>query len=197
MNAHAQGEGGGGVRGALINDRSVRETVSRCDHSAVVCKFIIMATPADSFLEEEPPRRHDVAMAVIDGKAYMWGGRDEWRNNMARYGASDIAVFDFETEHWEHRLTHGTQPLSAKGCAYASIGDVFYVCGGLLPGYYNNHNGLYALDTKTMVWTELTAADSSQGPRTASARMIPLREDKLVILDNDHQLHVFDLTKRE
>ncbi len=70
-----------------------------------------------------PAERSEVAVAALDGKAYVIGDYN---------GATDLLVYDIASDHW----SIGTPfPYAVHHTAAASVGGLIYVFGGYVNGW--------------------------------------------------------------
>jgi len=77
-----------------------------------------------------PTRRNSAAAAVIDGKIYVVGGREnriQDDGSQLQHNLAALEVFDPETNRWESR---SPMPVSSGGIAAAALDGILYVFGG-------------------------------------------------------------------
>ena len=132
---------------------------------------------------------------------YVLGGRTEGFKLEKEGLTSTIHVFDHVQRSWISKSCTGSPPPGIYGAACACNEHFLYVYGG--NDGTRLHGSLHQLDTKSLVWTEL----SHQGPMRKDLCEIVVYGTKLVLFGGigecgtsdrfNNDLHTFDLKEGE
>ena len=120
-----------------------------------------------------PRLRIHLTAVLIGHTVYLWGG---YRPRGAPRYPNDLYAFDVDTHVWFKPEVSGSAPEKAWfHYAYAcALDEVMYILGGRFyasDGLYLTHKDVYALNTRTMTWSLLTAkgpAPLYDGPSRAA-----------------------------
>ena len=112
----------------------------------------------------EPTPRWSPFSAPVEGQVFLSGGRTQDFDKDKSSLLSTVHSFNVHSETWRERPVEGAPPPGIYGGASASLGQFFYIFGGIDGS--DLFNSLHQLDTSsaTLKWTQLTTPDSSSGP---------------------------------
>lgn len=103
-----------------------------------------------SLLHSAPYQRYGHTVVEYDGRAYLWGGRND------EYGASSkMHVFDPETRSWTVVGEGGGTPPARDGHSAVVVGDIMYMFGGFEEESQRFSRETYAFNFKTEQWSEM------------------------------------------
>uniref|UniRef100_A0A915ADL9 Farnesylated proteins-converting enzyme 2 n=1 Tax=Parascaris univalens TaxID=6257 RepID=A0A915ADL9_PARUN len=116
----------------------------------VSCEKITETDSSGSTRSLMPYQRYGHTVVAYEGKAYLWGGRND------EYGASaQMHVFDPESCKWSLVERYGPCPPARDGHSAVVVGSVMYVFGGFEEESQRFSRETYAFDFKTLQWSEL------------------------------------------
>jgi len=130
-----------------------------------------------------PAKRYCPAVTTIDGKLYVWGGRDTTDRSPQFY--NDLWSFDPAINKWTQlagNATHSalkTQPSARYAMGHARVGKNWYMFGGFGAERGNSPqlNDLWRLDVHSGRWTLIQPHDGDKtiGPEATRpcARRVP------------------------
>ena len=103
---------------------------------------------------------------VIGGSLYLWAGDQldlplVHDSPQKRKLTSTVETFSFSSARWSSYLTRGTPPLGVTGYSCTTFRSNIYYYAGECGHDRCYHNGLNALNTLTMSWTQLHPNDES------------------------------------
>ncbi|XP_065895256.1 kelch domain-containing protein 3-like isoform X1 [Dysidea avara] len=93
--------------------------------------------------------RYGHSVCSYNGRAYMFGGRNDDDGSM-----SCVACFDIASSSWIVCDTSGQVPAARDGHGCTVIGSVMFIHGGYCEMESQFTNTLYGLNLETLMWTE-------------------------------------------
>ena len=111
----------------------------------------------------------------------MWGG------HCGAAGTPDdrnsfVDVYDPSSQRWTQQKTSGAPPLGVFGAACVGVLPYMYIFAGLdlAEEFYNS---IYRLDTRNLVWTEISAVNPQEAPmKKHRACMVSYSDSQLVTI---------------
>eukprot|EP01132_Coremiostelium_polycephalum_P009359 gene9359-11493_t len=141
-----------------------------------------------------PCGRGGHSMEVIKGQIYLFGGgiwnpQSDWVSKF-----NDIHIFDPETNHWTKPTIHGQIPPTSTFTVSFIYGKYLMLFGGGCPQTNNVTNQIYALETESMTWTQLSC---SQDPKPRDMATASVIDDQVYIFGGfaGGALQTFDKVK--
>ena len=164
----------------------------------------------------QPSPRWCSFTSPVEGKLYVFGGRTKDFTKEKKELASVVDVFDPNLKVWSEIKTTGFPPTGLYLGASASSGHHLYTYGG--KDEQNFYGSLHQLDTRTMMWKQLSAHSAAGPIRKLGAGMVihgeklilfggygdasdPIQPGSEIIKDGDtgkgwtNELHIFDIIK--
>ncbi|KAK8916807.1 Nitrile-specifier protein 3 [Platanthera zijinensis] len=108
-----------------------------------------------------PGARSSHAVAVVEKKAYIFGGEFTPRVPVD----NKLHIFDLEHHHWSTPEVTGDIPPPRVGVTMASVAATVYVFGGR-DADHNELNELFSFDTVTNEWSLLSSGETSPPHRS-------------------------------
>uniref|UniRef100_A0A7E4VZJ0 Kelch domain-containing protein n=1 Tax=Panagrellus redivivus TaxID=6233 RepID=A0A7E4VZJ0_PANRE len=114
-----------------------------------------------------PYQRYGHTVVAYDGKAYLWGGRND------QYGSSsDLHEYNPETRKWTSIPVKGTIPPARDGHTAVTFNDKMYIFGGFENSHRLYSNSVYAYSFATKTWEHLTPSGPAPSHRDFHASCI-------------------------
>ena len=129
----------------------------------------------------EPQGRWGHCSTLIDGKVFMWGGICGAAGTPDDH-SSFVDIYDPASQRWTQQKTSGDPPLGVIGAACVGVSPYMYIFAGLnLAG--ECYNSIHCLDTRNLVWTEISAVNSQEAPmKKRFACMVSYSDSQLVTI---------------
>lgn len=118
------------------------------------CTFRWKTLPVPDYEDDQfvvtPYQRYGHTAVAYNGKAYIWGGRNDCD------GASALLhEFDPETKIWSIVPTPGMVPSARDGHSACVVGDRMIIFGGFEEEFQRFSQESFAFDFKTKRWSEI------------------------------------------
>ncbi len=112
---------------------------------------------------------------------YIYGGCvDQFDKNKVQL-RKVIQIYDCCNESWKEVPTSDTPPHGIYGCATAYSNHILYLFGGYEDPDPSYSSSLHQLDTRSMIWTQLSPQHASGPMRKSLGQMIYYNNSLVVI----------------